>query len=113
VTTPHFHVHFHAGLEDVAQRVTTAAEDVFGRLSPELGLYPSRMTEVVVTDETEDANGFAYTLPYPSVTLFVAAPDDMSVLGDYDDWITNLVTHELTHILHMEHVSGVPAAVNS
>jgi hypothetical protein len=113
LTTPHFHVHFHAGVEDVAQRVATAAEDVYERLSPELGLRPSRTTEIVVTDGTEDANGFAYTLPYPTVTLFVAAPDDMSVLGDYDDWITNLVTHELTHILHMDHVSGVPALVNS
>jgi len=113
VTTPHFHVHFHAGVADVAQRVANAAEDVYERLSPELGLRPTRTTEIVVTDGTEEANGFAYTLPYPTVTLYVAAPDDMSVLGDYDDWITNLVTHELTHILHMNHVSGVPALVNS
>ncbi|HWP09079.1 MAG TPA: BamA/TamA family outer membrane protein, partial [Polyangiaceae bacterium] len=113
LTTPHFHVHFHAGIEDVAQRAATAAEDVYERLSPELGLRPSRTTEIVLTDGTEDANGFAYTLPYPSVTLYVAAPDDMSALGDYDDWISHLITHELTHILHMEHVSGVPSVVNS
>ena len=81
LTTPHFHVHFHAGIEDVAQRAATAAEDVYERLSPELGLRPSRTTEIVLTDGTEDANGFAYTLPYPSVTLYVAAPDDMSALG--------------------------------
>ena len=113
LTTPHFHVHFHAGIEDVAQRAATAAEDVYEHLSPELGLRPRRTTEIVLNDGTEDANGFAYTLPYPSVTLYVAAPDDMSALGDYDDWVSHLVTHELTHILHMEHVSGVPSAVNS
>ncbi|HEV8550818.1 MAG TPA: BamA/TamA family outer membrane protein, partial [Polyangiaceae bacterium] len=69
--------------------------------------------DIVLADDTEDANGFAYTLPYPLVTLYVAAPDDMSVLGDYDDWITELVTHEFTHILHMSNTSGVPAVVNS
>jgi hypothetical protein len=112
VTTPHYHVHFHAGIEDVAQRVATVAEDVYERLPPELGHRPSGHTEIVLTDATEEANGLAYVLPYPTVNLFVSAPDDMSTLGDYDDWVTELVTHELTHILHMTNISGVPNAVN-
>lgn len=112
LTTPHYHVHFHAGLEDVAQKVGTVAEDVYSRVSLELGFKPPRRTEIVLTDGTEDANGFAYTLPYPTVNLFVSAPDDMSTLADYDDWVTMLVTHELTHILHMSNVSGVPDVVN-
>jgi hypothetical protein len=36
----------------------------------------------------------------------------MSSLGDYDDWVTGLLTHELTHVLHMANVSGVPNLVN-
>jgi hypothetical protein len=112
VTTPHYHVHFHAGLDEVAQRVASVAEDVYVRVGPELGHRPDEHTEIVITDGTEEANGFAYALPYPEVTLFVSAPDDMSTLGDYDDWVTVLVTHELTHILHMTNVSGVPNAVN-
>jgi len=112
LTTPHYHVHFHAGIERVAQRVGSVAEDVYERLSPELGYQPTGRTEIVLTDGTEDANGLAYTLPYPTVDLFVSAPDDMSSLGDYDDWVTELTTHELTHILHMENVSGVPNAIN-
>ena len=113
LTTPHFHVHYHAGLEAVAQHSANVAEDVYRRVSPEVGFSPSARTELVLTDATEDSNGFANTLPYPAVTLYVAAPDDMSALGDYDDWVTELVTHELTHIFQMGNVSGVPSVVNS
>ncbi|HTQ04961.1 MAG TPA: hypothetical protein VMI54_13940 [Polyangiaceae bacterium] len=112
LTTPHYHVHFQAGVEDVAQKVGTVAEDVYSRVSLELGFRPPRRTEIVLNDGTEEANGLAYTLPYPTVDLNVSAPDDMSTLGDYDDWVTILVTHELTHILHMSNVSGVPDLVN-
>jgi hypothetical protein len=112
LATPHYRVHFHAGIERVAQKVATVAEDVYERLSPELGFRPTTLTEIVLTDATEDANGLAFTLPYPTVQLFVSAPDDMSSLGDYDDWVTELATHELTHILHMENLSGVPDLVN-
>jgi hypothetical protein len=112
LTTPHFHVHYQAGVEEVAQRVATTAENVLARLGPQLGFHPTSFTEIVLNDGTEDANGFASTLPYPAVTLFVSAPDDMSALGDYDDWVTELVTHEFTHILHMSNTSGAPEAVN-
>lgn len=110
--SPHFRVHFHAGLERVAQKAANVAETAYARLVPELGLTPRERTEVVVTDTPEAANGFAQTRPYPVVTLFVSAPDDMSALGDYDDWLTELVTHEFTHILHLSQVSGVPDLVN-
>ena len=111
LTTPHFRVHFHAGIEPIAQKVGTVAEDVYGRVGKELGFQPQTRTELVVTDMTDDANGFAYTLPYPTVQLYASAPDDMSSLGDYDDWVTELVTHELTHILHMGNVSGAGSSV--
>lgn len=47
-----------------------------------------------------------------TVRLFVTAPDDLSVLNQYDDWLTTLVTHEYTHILHADHITGVAAIVN-
>src|SRR6185503_10286858 len=113
VTSPHFRVHFHAGLERVAEKAANVAEDVYERLVPALGFTPRELTEVVLTDEANDSNGFASTLPYSHITLFVTAPSDMSGLGDYDDWVTELVTHEFTHIVHTGNVSGAPAVVNS
>lgn len=113
VSSPHFRVHYHAGLERVAQKAVNVAEDVYERLVPALGYRPDEVTEVVLTDEANDSNGFASTLPYSHVTLFVTAPSDMSALGDYDDWITGLFTHEFTHILHTGNVSGAPTVINS
>ncbi len=113
VKSPHFHVHYHAGLERVAQKAVNVGEDIYARLVPALGFTPDEVTELVLTDEANSSNGFANTLPYARVTLFVTAPDDMSGLGDYDDWITGLLTHEFTHILHTGNVSGAPDVVNS
>ena len=40
-------------------------------------------------------------------------PEDMSPLGDVDDWYLELVTHEYTHILHTDHIRGLPALINA
>jgi WD40-like Beta Propeller Repeat len=112
VVTPHFRVSYHGGLEKEAQRVATLAEAIDARLIPELGWQPSEVTEILLTDVTDSANGSATALPYNAVRLFATAPDDLSPLGDYDDWYTELVTHEYTHILHVDNISGIPALVN-
>jgi hypothetical protein len=110
---PHFRVHYHAGLEPIAQKVANIAEDVHSRLTRQLGWAPTIRTEVVVTDDTDGSNGIASTLPYPHILLFASAPDDMSSLGTYDDWMTLLFTHEYTHILQIDNVSGLPAVGNA
>ncbi len=78
VKSPHFRVHYAAGLEDIAQRTTSSAEAVYRRLVPQLGFAPKQVTEIVVTDDTDLANGSAVTIPYNTVRLFATAPDDMS-----------------------------------
>lgn len=113
VKTPHFRVHYFAGLEDVAQRTASSAEGVYQRLAPQLGWTPKQVTEMVITDDTDGANGSATTLPYNIVRLFATAPDDMSPLADYDNWINELVTHEYTHILQIDNTSGLPALGNA
>ena len=35
-----------------------------------------------------------------------------TVLGDFDDWLTILVTHEHAHILHLDNIGGLPRIVN-
>jgi Tol biopolymer transport system component len=67
---------------------------------------------VLVVDQTDSANGLSTAIPYNTIVLNVTAPDDMSPLGDVDDWYLELVTHEYTHILHTDHITGVPALIN-
>jgi hypothetical protein len=112
-TTEHFQVHAHSGLRPIAKRVAEVAENVHRILSPELGWQPKERTQIVLTDDTDFANGSATSLPYNTVRLYVTAPDDLSALNDYDDWLVELVTHEYTHILHTDHITGIPAIYNA
>ena len=113
IETAHFRVHYPRHIEVVAARVAALCESIHERLSVSLGHVPDEPTQIVLTDDTDGANGSAIAIPYNTIRLFVSSPDDMSPLGDYDDWYLGLVTHEYTHILHTDNVSGVPAIVNA
>jgi hypothetical protein len=112
VETRHFRVDYYSTEEPIAERVATLAESIYERLKPAVGWEPTEKTELVLTDQTDSANGLASALPYNAIRLNVTAPDDMSPLGDYDDWYLELLTHEYTHILHTDHTQGIPALIN-
>ncbi|MGO9835808.1 MAG: BamA/TamA family outer membrane protein [Polyangiaceae bacterium] len=112
IETAHFRINYYSTEDDVAQHVATLAEAIYGRLLPAVGWAPSEITEVNLTDQTDSANGSATALPYDAIQLYVTAPDDMSPLGDVDDWYVELLTHEYTHILHTDHIEGIPALIN-
>ena len=110
--TPHFRITYYSTEDEVAEHVATLAEDIYQRLVPAVGWVPGEKTELLLADQTDSANGLSSALPYNTVVLNVTAPDDMSPLGDVDDWYLELVTHEYTHILHTDHITGVPALIN-
>ena len=111
--TPHFVLHFHEGLYEVALRAARGLEDAHERLVPLLGAEPTRKTQVLLADDTDDANGSATAAIRPRITLRAVPPDDLSVLNDHDDYLRFLVTHEYVHVLHLGTVHGLPAAVNT
>ena len=113
IQTPHFRITYHSGIEQVAQHVANVAESIYLTMSASVGWVPGEITEIVLTDTDESANGSAGALPYNAIRLLVTAPEDMSPLGDVDDWYLELVTHEYTHILHTDHITGLPAIVNA
>jgi hypothetical protein len=110
--TPHFRVTYHDGLEPVAQRAGAIAERAYTQLRGPLGQTPSEIVEIIITDDTDFANGSAGAVPYDAIRLYATAPDDMSALGEYDDWLNELITHEYTHVVHVDNVSGLPALLN-
>ncbi|MBN1610031.1 MAG: PD40 domain-containing protein [Polyangiaceae bacterium] len=113
LVTPHFRLHYHSGLEEIAQSAASAAEWSYERITRDLGWRPPEITEVLLTDDTDAANGSARVLPYSLVRLYVTAPDDMSALQGYHDWLLDLVTHEFTHVAHLDNVTGLPAVLNA
>lgn len=110
--TKHFRISYYSGEEDVARYVGGLAESIYARLSPAMNWQPTERTEIALTDFTDSANGSAGALPYNAVDLNLTAPDDLSPLGDVDDWYLELLTHEYTHVLHTDQIRGVPALIN-
>ncbi len=113
IETAHFRITYHSGIEEVAQHVADVCEGIHSQMSGAVGWTPGTRTEIAISDASESANGSAGALPYNAIRLLVTAPEDMSPLGDVDDWYLELVTHEYTHILHTDHMRGLPAIVNA
>ena len=112
VQSKHFEVNYPEPLGLLARRVLEIAERANQRLVPLLGHQPKKRVQITLTDESGFANGSATALHYNQIRLFASAPDDLSILGDFDDWMTVLVTHEHAHIVHQDNVGGIPRIIN-
>ena len=69
------------------------------------GVHVGRVN-LVLADVEDDPNGFATPLPYPLVHVRAVAPDGSEDFGNYDDWLRLVLTHELTHIVHLDEARG-------
>lgn len=110
--TTHFAIHFHDGEAFLANEVATIAERVHTRLSATFAWQPQQRTQVILTDRADFSNGSATPLPRNEMRLIVTPPDGSSVLGDYDNWLELLITHEYTHILQLDKVDGLPQSLH-
>jgi hypothetical protein len=113
IHTKHFSITYESQSREVGEHVASIAETIFDEMTQDVGWVPYGRTEILLQDPTDAANGSASALPYNAVRLLITAPDDMSPLGDVDDWYLELVTHEYTHILHTDHIRGIPAIINA
>ena len=104
--TPHFSIHFHQGLEGVAQKTAVIAEEVHGKLVHEFNWHPREKTQLVLIDDSDFTNGLAITIPYNTIYIQVVPPSLSSTLGEYDDWLKVLLTHEYAHILSSDPTRG-------
>jgi len=112
IETEHFVIHYFSRLETLARRLAQVAERAHRNLSPALDHAPAEKTIIVLVDDTDSANGFAGVLPRNAIQLFATAPSAFNELDDHDDWLYGLVTHEYTHILHLDTIEGLPTVYN-
>ncbi|MFA6111275.1 MAG: hypothetical protein WDA75_21165, partial [Candidatus Latescibacterota bacterium] len=96
--TDHFRIHYLPGTEGTARRVAETAEEVFAPLAAAYDYFDDFQTIHVLVLDSSDllGNGAA---DYYSNTLFIWATNlDIELRGNHD-WIRNVLTHELTHII--------------
>jgi hypothetical protein len=111
ITTRHFHIHFHQEQGRLAQRLARIAEAVHADLALRLHTTPSGRTHVVLADQDDVANGFATTMPYNAVQIVTGPPGTSSLIGNTDDWLRLVFTHEYAHILDLDRAESLARAL--
>jgi hypothetical protein len=106
IQTRHFRVHFTPAIEAEARRAAVNAERAYAELSTEL-TPPRGIIDLVVSDNVDYVNGYATPFPSNRIVVYAHPPTDASGLRDYDDWNALVVTHELTHIFHLDRSRGI------
>lgn len=109
--TEHFRIHYHDGLDEIAQRFWPLAEQVHTELSAYLNWVPYDKTDVVLTDEFDLSNGYARVFPRNTIVLYLSAPDDLNSLEDHKGWLDLVFAHEYLHVVHLDKVRGLPDGV--
>lgn len=106
-------LHHPARLDALADHVLAAAVDARRHLTSLFDARDGGTLQITLDDYDDDANGFATLVPYDRIHVRAYPPSPESDLGDHGDWVRTLVFHELTHVLHIGQVSGVPELVNT
>jgi len=112
--TPHFELLFYPDERDFAEKAAVVAERSYRLLTRYLNWQPSGRISIMLADHTDGANGGATSVPYNFIYAFGAPPDPMDELSDFDDFVKLLITHELTHVVHLDTILSLcPRLVNS
>jgi Tol biopolymer transport system component len=104
--TEHFIIYFHQGEDRMAARLGAIAEDAWHKLERPMGTKPPPLTHVVLVDQTDLSNGYTYVLPRDTVVINAVWPSGSEFIGETDDWLTLVFTHEFTHVVHLDRSEG-------
>jgi hypothetical protein len=104
--TPHFTVHAPAGLEREGRAAAAAAERAYAELARDL-VPPRTRISLVVSDDADYSNGYATVVPSNRIVVFATPPVQAPSLRLNEDWLELLITHELTHVFHLDRSRGI------
>ena len=107
--TAHFSVHFAEHTLARAQTVAEVAETVYPRITGWLKWKPESRTQIVVLDSLDFSNGYASPYPFNFIGIVLSPPDEGELLQNRE-WLEFVLTHEFTHIVHLDQARG-PAGV--
>ena len=103
LVTEHFRITFPEHLEELAARTGVVAEQAHEALSAGFRAGPGGTIDIVLTDHVDVSNGYARVSPSNRIVLHARPPPDHLALGYFDDWLEQLVVHELAHVFHLDY----------
>jgi hypothetical protein len=105
LSTARFDIHFHQREEALARRLAGFVEDVAREIDGRLGA-PRGRVHVILVDQTDQSNGWATVFPYNLIELSAVPPPSETIIGNTDDWLRLVFSHEYTHVAHLETSGG-------
>ncbi len=96
ISTEHFNIHYHQGIEDIAEEGAIIAEHVRPTLLAQMDLDTIPKIDIIFTSEDEIFNGFA-TWMYN--TFIWVDQNDASIWLEKGKWLEQVLSHELQHIV--------------
>ncbi|MDQ6717910.1 MAG: hypothetical protein M3Z17_06140, partial [Gemmatimonadota bacterium] len=106
IRTAHFRITFTPELAEQARRAAVNAERAYAGLAREL-VPPRGTIDLVLADNADYVQGYATPFPSNRIVVYAHPASDESSLRNYSDWNELVVTHELTHIFHLDRVRGI------
>src|SRR5882672_11505989 len=105
--TAHFSVHFAEHTRAQGELVASVAESVYPRVTGWLKWAPESRTQIVVLDSLDFSNGYASPYPFNFIGIILSPPDEGELLQNRE-WLELVLTHEFTHIVHLDKASRGP-----
>lgn len=96
ISTKHFNVHYHQGIEDIANKGATLAEHYRPTLLAQMDVDTIPKIDIIFTTEDEIMNGFA-TWMYN--TFIWVDQNDVTTWLEKEKWLEQVLAHELQHIV--------------
>ena len=120
ISTAHFNIHFHQGIEDIAKDGAVLAEHYRPTLLKQMELDTIPKIDIIFTTEDEIMNGFAM----PTYQTFIwVDQNDAAIWLEKGKWLEQVLAHELQHLVYFHKIktwmpqpfgylfSGLPAWV--
>ncbi|UCH61664.1 MAG: PD40 domain-containing protein [Fidelibacterota bacterium] len=99
ITTEHFNIYYHQGLEDVAWRGATIAEQIYQPVMDQLQVTDFGRTDMVFTAEDEIMNGYA--MPSNQIFIWAYQNDAAGWFMGSEKWLKAVIAHEFQHVVLM------------
>jgi len=101
ITTEHFRIHYHDGIEQIAKEGAIISEQVLPTLLEQMDLDEIPIIDIIFTTEDEIMNGFAG----PTYQTFIwVDQNDAAIWLEDEKWLFQVVSHELQHIVFFHRV---------
>lgn len=101
------------GLEALAIRTLEAGERAHAVLRESLTRPPAGRVDIVLTDNVDFSNGSATPFPSNRIVVYARPPVDDEALAYNGNWLDLVVSHEMTHVFHLDRAGGFGRFVRS